>query len=77
MTPATNNRNAQAFWEAAYLKRIDATSIPTGPLFQRLPYMIACAALDNWLRAFGTQEERVQFEEWRQAQDAGNEGEAG
>ena len=85
MTPATNNRNAQAFWEAAYLA---ASSTEHNPLTMISPTeasrirafngeLAANWALLTWLDRFGTPEERVQFEEWRQAQDAGNEGEAG
>jgi len=80
MTPATNNRNAQAFWEA----RVEAVericSGATSLNHEDLAVACMCYAdlsLALWLDRFGTPEERVQFEEWQQAQYAGNEGEAG
>ena len=80
MTPATNNRNAQAFWEA----RVEAVericSGATSLNHEDLAVACMCYAdlsLALWLDRFGTPEERVQFEEWQQAQDAGNEAEAG
>lgn len=75
MTPATNNRNAQAFWEAVYLAHSPGNCPPRQEyIFCK---MHADKALALWLYRFGTPEERVQFEEWQQAQDAGNEAEAG
>lgn len=84
MTPATNNRNAQRFWEAAYLAALDAKHYPLAMMNPTEASRVrafhgdlaANWALLTWLDRFGTPEERVQFEEWQQAQGAGNEAEA-